>query len=243
MTRLDVYLVQQGLVETRTRAANLIKLGGVSVDGQVVRKAAYDVAEEQQVAVDDKIGFASLGGLKLQKALATFALQVRGLAIDIGASNGGFTHCLLQAGADKVYAVDVGECALPDWLANDDRVVVLDKTNARSLPELGLPPVDMVVADVSFISITLLLPVIAAALKSSGWAVVLVKPQFEVGKSGLTKTGLVKSEKLRQNALNNAIRRANGVGLRCCGTCEVPRLFADKNIEYLVYLRPTNAQD
>ena len=131
--RLDVYLVDRGLAPTRTRAANMIRLGGVSVNGKRVDKPAYDVGEGDEVVAEDVIGYASLGGLKLQKALDTFGIEISGRAVDIGASNGGFTHCLLQHGARHVYAVDVGDCALPDFLVRDGRVTPMPNTNARSL--------------------------------------------------------------------------------------------------------------
>lgn len=235
--RLDLYLVEKGLAASRTRAANLIKLGGVTVDGKVVDKPAYEVASDDEVVFNDVIGFASLGGLKLEEAITRLSVPVRGVAVDIGASNGGFTDCLLRHGASHVYAVDVGECALPPELANDSRVTVMDNTNARTLTPADFPgALDMAVCDVSFISITLILPVIASLLKAGGHAVVLVKPQFEVGRKGLTKSGLVKDDKTRLLALKSVKACAESVGLKVAGECEVPKLFADKNVEYLLHL-------
>ena len=236
--RLDLYLVTRSLAPTRTRAANIIKLGGVFVNGKRVDKPAYDVAEGDEVKVSDVIEYASLGGLKLERALTTFSIAVAGRAVDIGASNGGFTHCLLAHGAERVYAVDVGECALPDFLLADPRVVSMPKTNARNLTpdDLG-GQVAMGVVDVSFISVTYLLPVLYALLLPEGQAVVMVKPQFEVGKQALTKSGVVKDEKARLRALETVKAEARRLGFTVVGDCPVPLLFEDKNVEYLLYLR------
>ena len=236
--RLDLYLVQQGFAPTRTRAANIIRLGGVTVDGRLVDKPAYDVATGADVVVRDVVEYASLGGLKLAHALQRFDLHPAGRAVDIGASNGGFTHCLLLHGAAHVYAVDVGECALPDYLAEDSRVTPMPRTNARNLTlgDVG-GEVDWVVVDVSFISVRLLLPVVYRLLRQGGSAVILVKPQFEVGPSRLTKTGIVREEKYRLGALEDVCTDARTLGFAVHGHTPVPLLFADKNVEYLVYLR------
>lgn len=236
--RIDVYLVQKGLAPTRTRAANMIKLGGVFVNGRRVDKASYDVADSDAVTVTDVIEYASLGGLKLAKALSEFHISPHGRAVDIGASNGGFTHCLLLHGAQKVYAVDVGECALPDFLLQDARVVSMPKTNARALTADNVEgPVDFGTVDVSFISVTYILPVLYDLLLPGGEAVVLVKPQFEVGPRFLTKTGVVRDAKARLGALERVKSSAVALGFTVVGSCEVPLLFEDKNVEYLLYLR------
>ena len=236
--RIDVYLVQKGLAPTRTRAANMIKLGGVFVNGRRVDKASYAVADSDAVTVTDVIEYASLGGLKLAKALSEFHISPRGRAVDIGASNGGFTHCLLLHGAQKVYAVDVGECALPDFLLQDARVVSMPKTNARALTTDNVEgPVDFGTVDVSFISVTYILPVLYDLLLAGGEAVVLVKPQFEVGPRFLTKTGVVRDAKARLGALERVKSSAVALGFTVVGSCEVPLLFEDKNVEYLLYLR------
>ncbi len=235
--RLDLYLVEQGFAPTRTRAAHLVKLGGVTVDGKPVDKPAFEVKEGAQVIVKDVIGFASLGGLKLEEAITRLSVPVEGIAVDIGASNGGFTDCLLRHGARHVYAVDVGECALPERLARHPQVTVMDNTNARTLTKASFDsPLDMAVCDVSFISITLILPVIADLLREGGHAVVLVKPQFEVGPKGLTKTGIVKDEKTRLKALSSVKQCAQALSFDIRGECAVPKLFEDKNVEYLLHL-------
>ena len=235
--RLDLYLVTHALAPTRTRAANMIRLGGVFVNGKPVDKPSYDVADGDEVVASDVIEFASLGGLKLERAISEFGIEVHGRAVDIGASNGGFTHCLLMHGASKVYAVDVGECALPDWLRRDPRVVPLPKTNARALTvDMLEGTVDFGTVDVSFISVTYILPVLYEVLSESGRAVVLVKPQFEVGPKALSKSGVVREEKTRLRALSSVRDAAVRLGFEPLGTCTVPRLFEDKNVEYLLYL-------
>lgn len=235
--RLDLFLVQQGLAPTRTRADNLIRLGGVTVDGKVVCKPAFSVDETHQVEVNDVIAYASLGGLKLAKALEVFSLRPTGVAVDIGASNGGFTDCLLQAGASKVFAVDVGEYALPPSLLADPRVVAMPHTDARSLSTAVLGGLaDCATVDVSFISLTYILPTLYAILKEGAWAMALVKPQFEVGPKALGKSGVVRDEKKRKQALDKVQTCATQLGFRVRGVDTVPLLFADKNIEYLLHL-------
>lgn len=232
--RLDVFIAEKGLAKTRTRALNLIRINAVTVDGKTVNKPSYDVTDGQIVDVNDKIKYCSLGGLKLEKAIEHFKLKIAGIAIDIGASNGGFTHCLLNYGVQKVYAVDVGANALPDELTNDNRVIVMDKTNARNLePSNFEEKANIITIDVSFISLTQILPVTLNLLSDEGIIIALIKPQFEVGKSALTKSGIVKSEKLRQKAIEKVIEAAKYNGLTCLGYTQAPLLFEDKNVEYL----------
>lgn len=234
--RLDLFLVENGLVDSRTRGLNLIKLGGIKVNGKIATKPSLNVEKEDNIEVDDIIKFASLGGLKLYEAITKFSIDDLGVCVDLGASNGGFTDVLLRSGAEKVYAVDVGECALPDNLKNDKRVVVMDRTNAKTVP-LENESIDFISADLSFISITKVLPEISRLLKNGGRTVILIKPQFEVGKSNLTKMGLVKSEKVALKAVNEILNFALSVGLIKVGVTKIPELFQNKNIEYLAYLR------
>lgn len=233
--RLDTYLFEKGLASSRTRASNLIKLGGVKVNGKVVEKTSFDVSDSDNIEVNDIIGYCSLGGLKLKKALSAFDIKPSGVCIDLGASNGGFVQCLLEEGGELVYAVDIGDCALPQELVADKRVVVMDRTNARNVP-LDEEIADFISADLSFISITLILPEIKRLLKKGGLAVVLVKPQFEVGRAGLTKTGIVKSEKLSLRALENVKSKCIELGLNPIRHTEIPLLFDNKNIEYLLLI-------
>lgn len=234
--RIDLYLFKNGFASSRTRALNLIKLGGVKVDGKVVTKPSVDVDENSIIVVDDLIKYASLGGLKLIEAVRKFGISDFGVCVDLGASNGGFTDCLLSLGAKRVYAVDVGESALPQRLIDDERVVVMDKTNAKSVPLDG-ESVDFVTADLSFISITKILPEITRLLKKGGRAVILIKPQFEVGQKNLTKTGIVKSEKISLKAVDEVLNYAHSFGLSSLGVTPTPDLFENKNTEYLSYLQ------
>lgn len=233
--RIDSYLFENGFVESRTRGLNLIKLGGVKVNGRQIFKPSFDVNESDIVEVDDLIRYASLGGLKLIEAIRHFDIAISGTCIDLGASNGGFTDVLLDCGAEKVVAVDVGECALPDRLVSDSRVEVLDRTNAKSVP-MNDGSADIITADLSFISITKVLSEISRLLTKGGKAIILIKPQFEVGKANLTKTGIVKSEKIALKAVDSVLAYAESVGLHSQGYTRTPDLFENKNIEYLAYL-------
>lgn len=234
--RLDNYLVSELGVETRSKALNLIKMGRVLVNGNVADKAGLEVGNKH-VELLQKMEYPSMGAYKLIKALDEFKISLTGLvACDIGASNGGFTAVLLERGVSKVYAVDVGECALPQEMINDSKVVVKDKTNARTLTADTLgEAVDFVTADVSFISLTTILNNISAVLKIGGQAVLLVKPQFEVGAKYLNKKGLVKDDKARENALKVVIDSAKNNGLATIAHTTAP-IYENKNIEYLLYL-------
>lgn len=234
--RLDNYLVSELGVETRSKALNLIKMGRVKVNGQVADKAGLEVGNKT-VELLSQMEYPSMGAYKLIKALDEFSISVDGaVACDIGASNGGFTAVLLERGANMVYAVDVGECALPQELITD-KVIVKDKTNARMLTADSLgEKVDFVTADVSFISLTTILDNISAVLKNDGQAILLVKPQFEVGAKFLNKKGIVKDVKARENALKNVINLAENSGLSAIGHTTAP-IYENKNIEYLLYLK------
>lgn len=235
--RLDRYLVEHGF-SSRTKAARAIAQGLVLLNGRPGR-AADEVREGDSVTVSEgESSFVSEGGKKLAKALGDFSADVRGQVFaDLGASTGGFTDCLLQAGAARVYAVDVGESQLAASLSEDERVVVMDRTNARYLTDNDFPePIDGVVADLSFISLTLVLPAVAGILRENGRAFVLIKPQFECGGRGLDKHGILKDAARRRAVAEQICRFACGVGLRPCAlTCApiVPR----KNIEYVLLLQ------
>ncbi len=236
--RLDMYLAENGYASTRSRASNLIKLGAVQVNGERAGKPSFEVKCGDRVEVTDVIKYYSLGGLKLERAIERFELSIHGTAIDIGASNGGFTDCLLRHGAQKVYAVDVGESALPKELAADSRVVIMDNVNARTLTVGDFSEkADYITIDVSFISLTLILPSAIPLLKEDGVIIALIKPQFEVGRKHLTKSGVVKNAKVRDGAVSAVCSIASKLGLVKLGLVEAPVLFADKNIEYLVYFK------
>ena len=202
-TRLDTLLVDCGLAATRARAADLVRRGAVRVGGVVAAKPGQLVARDAVLAVSPgAAAYVSRGGLKLEAALDAFGLDAAGkVALDIGASTGGFTDVLLGRGAAKVYAVDVGRGQLHEKLWADPRVVPLEATDARTLDRSVVPePVSAIVADVSFISVTLVLPTALALAAPGAWLVALVKPQFEAGREAVGKGGVVRKEEDRQRA-------------------------------------------
>ncbi len=236
--RIDLYLTEIGLSRSRTHAQNLIKLGKVVANGSIVTKPSLEVDESTVITVDEKDDFASLGGIKLQKALQTFKIDVKNkVCLDVGASNGGFTDVLLRGGAKKVFALDIGECALPSEMVEDERVVVKDRLNARYLTfeDIGLK-IDVITVDVSFISLTLILPALTQFLDEKSVIIALIKPQFEVGKSMLTKTGIVKSQKAVNQAIDKIVAFAKQLNLKAEKVIEAPHPFENKNLEYLICL-------
>lgn len=239
-TRLDVALVERGLAPTRERAQALVLAGLVDVDGQKVDKAGTKIAAGSDIRVrGNNNPFVSRGGLKLRHALDAFAIDVAArIAMDVGASTGGFTDCLLQRGTTKVYAVDVGYNQLDSKLRSDPRVVVMEKENFRHLERDRVPDrLTLVVGDLSFISLTLVLPKMKEFLEPGGDAVLLVKPQFEVGKGKVGKGGIVRDETLRKDALAGVERSAREAGFETKGTVESPITGAKGNVEYLLWLR------
>lgn len=239
--RIDKLLVARGLAESREKAQALIMAGEVFVDGRRVDKAGTRVPLEAQIELRGKgLPFVSRGGLKLAHALKEFGLKVEGLCCaDIGASTGGFTDCLLQAGARRVYAIDVGKGQLHYKLRKDPRVVVLEGVNARYLKAGDLPePVDLVTIDVSFISLTKILPAAKEILRPGGEIVALIKPQFEVGPGQVGKGGVVKDSRLHQEVCARiASFAAEELGLLVKGLTESPILGPAGNREFLIYLR------
>jgi 23S rRNA (cytidine1920-2'-O)/16S rRNA (cytidine1409-2'-O)-methyltransferase len=238
--RLDRAILERGLAETREKAQALIMAGEVLVDGQKATKAGQLVSPEDAIEITAKLRYASRGGLKLEGALTAFQIDVRGLvAADFGASTGGFTDCLLQNGAARVHAIDVGSGQL-DWkLRNDPRVVVHEGVNARylALADLG-EPVDLAVCDVSFISATLILPAMVRVLKAEPGTsmMVLVKPQFEVGKGLVGKGGIVR-DAVQHEAVCTKLRAAvEELGFET-QMMESPITGAEGNKEFLLYGR------
>ena len=218
--RLDVLLVERGLAPNRERAQRLILAGDVLVDDRPVTKAGTAVASDAALRLrSEPAPYASRGGEKLAGALAAFELDVAGLvALDVGASTGGFTDCLLRAGASRVIALDVGYGQLAWSLRSDPRVVVLERTNARALDVGVLPePPALAVVDVSFISLGLVLPPVAAVLAPGARIVALVKPQFEVGRGQVGKGGVVRDPALRASAVAGVRAVAEGLGLEVAG--------------------------
>ncbi len=244
--RIDRLLVRRGLAETRERAQALIFAGQVFVDGHRVNKPGKCVPEEARIEIQGpSLRYVSRGGVKLEAALRAFELDVAGfLCLDIGASTGGFTDCLLQHGARCVYAVDVGRGQL-DWrLRQDPRVVVREGINARYLKPEDFPvQFDLITIDVSFISLTKILPAVVPLLQPSGAILALIKPQFEVGRGEVGKGGIVRdSEKHRRviEKIRHFAERA--LSLRCLGVIESPILGSEGNKEFFIHLRRVKAE-
>ncbi|HUQ03441.1 MAG TPA: TlyA family RNA methyltransferase [Kofleriaceae bacterium] len=241
--RLDKVLVDRGLAPTRARAQSLILAGKVTVRGEVVTKAGQGVLDGDEVALrEEDHPYVSRGALKLVKGLDHFGIDPAGkVALDIGASTGGFTDVLLRRGAARVYAIDVGYGQLAWQLRQDPRVVVLERENVRSLdPALVPEPCDLAVTDVSFISLTLVLPHIATLLRPPAGKpiVVLVKPQFEVGREQVGKGGVVRDEATRRGAIDKVAGWARQNGFEVCGDAvESPITGPAGNVEYLLLLR------
>lgn len=236
--RLDLYLAEKKFVTSRSRAANLIELGKVTVNSATVTKAGYDVKENDVVLLSGDYG-ASLGGIKLSDALKEFKCTCDGkVCLDVGASNGGFTEVLLKNNAKIVYALDVGECALPSDLRQNEKVVIMDKYNARDiLPELFPLLPQFTVIDVSFISLTLILPSVIKCLADGGEIIALIKPQFECGKKDLSKKGILIDVKKRQKVVERIEKFCLDLGLKVLGNIPAPHPFEGKNQEYLIYLK------
>ncbi len=236
-TRLDTLLVERELAPTRAKARSLIMRGAVYVDGERVDKAGALVKASSEVTVKDSSQkYVSRGGYKLEGALSEFGIDVSGsVALDVGASTGGFTDCLLQRGVARVYAVDVGYGQL-DWkLRNDERVAVIEKLNARYLmPEDIGEKVDIAVIDVSFISLTMVIPPLKNVLKPRGRLVALIKPQFEVGKGQVGKGGIVRDEAKHQEVIEKISSFLNGLGFTVTGVIPSPILGAQGNKEFLI---------
>ena len=236
--RVDKYLVENNLVPSRTYAENLVLKGKVKVDGRVITKPSFDIKENMSVEIVEDEGYASQGAYKLLQAIKDFSLNLKGLdTADIGCSNGGFTDVLLRNEVSSVLAVDVADCDLPDRILEDDRVTFL-QCNARDLPISD--KMDFVCSDVSFISLKHILPSIHKLLKVGGKAVVLIKPQFELDKSALSKKGIVLNEKDRQKAINYVKGYAISSGCEIFGQSTSPIFYENKNIEYLLYLGKNN---
>ena len=239
MMRLDVYLTENGICESRSKAQEYIKSSLVSVNGKTVNKPSYIVAENDTVTLSDEgiCPYVSRGGLKLKGALDAFHFDPSGMVcIDIGASTGGFTDCLLKCGASRVYAVDSGTSQLHPSLMSDGRVISRENTNARYLSESDFSEkMDLCVMDVSFISQTKLYASVVNVLKNGGAFISLIKPQFEVGREGIGKGGIVKDTRLREKAVKNVISAAETFGLINKGVCISSIKGGDGNVEYLAY--------
>lgn len=243
--RADVFLTENGYVSSRQRAKKLIEEGGVTVDGKLIKKPSEDILEaEHTVAVSDAQRYVGRGGQKLEAALRAFGLDITNdRALDIGASTGGFTDCLLQSGAAEVVAVDAGEGQLAKKLRDDARVHCIEHLNARNidLSDIGDRAVDLIVMDVSFISATYIIPRFEALLNEGGEAICLVKPQFEVGRSMLGKGGIVKDPVAHRFAIERVIQSGAENGLVPVGLIPSPICGGDGNREFLVHFKRQGA--
>ncbi|MEA2462699.1 MAG: rRNA (cytidine1920-2-O)/16S rRNA (cytidine1409-2-O)-methyltransferase [Acidobacteriota bacterium] len=234
--RLDVAVVERGLVDTRSKAQSLIMARRVLVNGRFADKAGANVTEEDEIAIAElEHPWVGRGGMKLAHAMKEFAINVHEkTCADIGASTGGFTDVMLKQGAKKVYAIDVGYGQLDVSLRNDPRVVNREKVNARFLqPEYFDDVIEFVSIDVSFIPLKLILPAVATFLR--GELVALIKPQFEVGKHEVGKGGIVRDEAKRQSAVDGVVSVARELGFEVKGVIESPIKGAEGNVEFLMY--------
>lgn len=240
--RIDKLLVDRGLADSRTKAQALVMAGAVLVDEQLVRKPSelFDQNANIRIKDDATSRYVSRGGIKLEAALREFEIDVGGrLCLDVGASTGGFTDCLLQHGVRRVVAIDVGHNQL-DWkIRNDSRVEVRESINARYLkPSDFDEQFDLATIDVSFISLTKILPAVVPLMTDVGCIVALIKPQFEVGKGEIGKGGIVKDTAQRQRVVQETNAAAESLGLKAAGVIESPIKGADGNVEFLaLYLR------
>lgn len=241
-TRLDVLLFEKGLVPSRERAKTTIMEGLVYVNGQKADKAGMQVADDAQIEVRDTgKSFVSRGGKKIEKALDYFAIDPAGLVVmDVGASTGGFTDCLLRRGAQKVYSIDVGYGQLAWSLRQDPRVKCMERTNIRYVtPEMLEETPSLAVIDVSFISLRLVLPVVSSLLSENGRIVCLIKPQFEAGKGKVGKKGVVREPAIHREVLEAFLENAHAAGMQVHDVTFSPIKGPEGNIEFLGYLGKT----
>ena len=230
--RIDVYLASAGITASRTEAKNMIALGAVYVDGRQITRPSFEID-----GLEDK--YVSRGGIKLAGALSEFKVNPSGKnCIDVGASSGGFTDCLLQNGASSVFAVDSGYGQLAKPLCSDPRVSLIESYNARYMKPSDFPHFfELAVMDVSFISAKYIIEPLYACLSEGADFICLIKPQFEVGRTGLGKGGIVKDEKLRLEAVGGVVEFAGGVGFSCLGLIQSPIKGGDGNIEFLAHFK------
>ncbi|MDO4862727.1 MAG: TlyA family RNA methyltransferase [Ruminococcus sp.] len=241
MARLDSELVARALARSRERAKEMIKAGAVTVNGVAAKKASDEVGPDDVIESSEQEVYVGRGALKLEKAAQAFGLDFTGkVCLDIGASTGGFTEYMLMHGAERVYAVDVGHGQLAETLRRDRRVVNMEGTDIRDVtPEMIGSHADFISADVSFISLTKILPKIYELLRGDGCAAVLVKPQFEAGRSDIGKRGVVKDRKVHERILRDIDEFARLIGFAPVGWTFSPVRGGSGNIEYLAELRKT----
>ncbi len=237
--RLDVYLTEKGMAKSRSYAKELIEKGSVTVNGAVASKASLNIEDGCEVTVDDDCRYVGRGGYKLEKALDSFKIDLNGkICMDIGASTGGFTDCMLQNGAELVYSVDVGHDQLDPKLCADSRVRNMERTDIRSIDCDRLDKMPQFIgADVSFISLRKIMPYASQLLAEGGEAVMLIKPQFECGRSDIGKNGIVKDKKVHVRVINEIISECNINGLAVRGLDFSPVQGGSGNTEYLIYVK------
>lgn len=242
--RIDVLLFERGLAPSREKARTLIMAGSVYVNNQKFDKPGDTVSDDAEIEVrGSTLKYVSRGGLKLEKAMQLFPIDLNGkICMDIGASTGGFTDCMLQNGAQKVYSVDVGYGQLAWQLRQDPRVVNLERTNARYLTREQVPEeIDFFSVDVSFISLRIILPAVRPLLRDGGQAVCLIKPQFEAGREKVGKKGVVRDRAVHQEVVETICRFALENGYSVLGLTFSPVKGPEGNIEYLAYLEKSDA--
>jgi len=236
--RIDQLLYKRAITESREKARALILEGKVIVNGQKVEKPGTVVSENAEITIcGEPLPYVSRGGLKLEKALKDFSINLKNkVAMDVGASTGGFTDCLIQHGAKKVYAVDVGYGQLAWKLRKDPRVIPIERTNIRYITKEKIPEeVDIVTVDVSFISLRLVIPKILEFLKINGEIIALIKPQFEVGKGEVPRGGVIKDAEKREKIIKEMRDFFESLGLKVIGIIQSPICGQKGNIEYLIY--------
>lgn len=237
MMRLDILMISKRLARSRNTAIILIKNGMVKVDGEVMTKPAKDLPEDAIIEIIEQPKYVGRGGLKLEGALNKFEIDPTNLiCLDVGSSTGGFTDCLLQNGAKKVYAVDVGTEQFNSELKKDSRITLMEKTDIRSVKSLP-EKIDLAVIDVSFISLELILPPVKNLLKDKGQIIALIKPQFETSKIEKNKSGVVKTDKIREQVLKNIQNFCEKIDLKTVQITDSPILGGSGNKEYLIMLQ------
>lgn len=243
--RLDIYLTENGLAQSRERAKSLIMEGIVYINNQKAAKPGDQVSDDDSVEVrGNTLKYVSRGGLKLEKAVTEFSLDLKGkVCMDVGASTGGFTDCMLQNGAKKVYCVDVGYGQLAWKLRSDERVKNMERTNIRYVTAADTDePLDFASVDVAFISLKLVLPVVYNLLKEDGHVVALIKPQFEAGREKVGKKGVVRDKNVHIEVIENVIEFTRDIGFKIIGLTYSPIKGPEGNIEYLMYISKTGEE-
>ena len=241
--RIDNFLVINKYFDSRTKAQQAISRGEVFVNGTKVAKPSFSVLDDCQIIIKSPLAFVSLGGYKMHKALTTFNFDVKDMVVaDVGASTGGFSDCLLQNGAKKIYAIDINDQLLHDKIRNNERVYPIIK-NARDLTGSDFDEkIDLIVADLSFISATYVLPAFSNILDNDKHLILLIKPQFETGIKKHSKNGIIRDEKLRKSACDNVINCADKNGFIPLKITTAPNA-EDKNVEYLLLLQKSQSKN